>query len=57
MKKQYINDPKLVLKVVSAPKGGASLISKVYELASATDYKDEVDNSLLRLEISKLSKL
>jgi vaccinia related kinase len=47
LKRQYIDDPKQVLKVVSASKG-AKLISGVYELADATPYNEKVDNSLLR---------
>lgn len=55
LKEKVIDDPKQVLKIVSASKG-ASLISGVYELSSATLYKEPVNNLLLRTTISKSSK-
>jgi hypothetical protein len=53
MKRKYIDDSKLVLKIVSALKGG-NLITGIYDLASSTPYKDRVDNKLLRSTVSKL---
>jgi hypothetical protein len=55
LKQKVIEDPKQVLKIVTASKG-ASLISGVYELAAATPYKEHVNNTLLRTTISKSSK-